>query len=461
MKLDVAITDVSQSKKDLVIEVSADEVKAEFEKTYDAFARRAKVPGFRPGRVPLSVIRQRFSKDVKDEVIGRLLPHALQHAIYDRQLRVVGEPDINPDEISIREGEALKFKASVEILPDFELKPYKELHAIKRVSRVTDEDVERVIERWRESAAEFVPVEDRGAQDGDFVSIDLVGKYVETPEAEDLKADNVQIELGSENVQPEFTENLRDVKAGDLRQFRVAYKEGFSSQGLAGKTLDFNATVVAVRKKELPELDDDFAQGFGEYSTIAQMREKVRENLLKNAEQQADLRLREDLLGQILGAYDFEVPPSLVEHQATERTRELAYHLVQNGMPPQRLQEIDWSERMNDARTQAAREVRAALIVGRIGEAEGVKITEEELDAEIERIAESRGVPFEHLKERLTKDDALSSIESRLRYQKALDVVVNSADVTVEELTENYEAEQTKIRADVVGESQAAEKSTA
>jgi trigger factor len=450
LKLEVVVTDVSQCKKDLAVEVAAEEVKAQFDKAYDAYARYVKVPGFRPGRVPRGVIKQRFSKEVKDEVIGELLPHALQHAVVDHKLRVIGEPRLN--DVSVSEGEPLKFNVSIEVLPEFELQEYKGLKATKRVPRVTEEDVERVIERWRENAVEFVPVEDRPSQDGDFVSVNLVGKYFqaegqaegEAPQAheqEDLKADGVEIELGGEGVQQEFNENLRGVKPDDVREFRVAYPEDFNSKGLAGKTLDFTATVAAVRQKELPELDDDFAQDFGEYETLQEMRDKVRENLAKNAEEQAESKLRDNLLEQILSGYDFEVPSILVEQQAQDRVREFAYMLMRSGMPPQSVKDMNWEEQMNSARVQAVRDVRSAMVVSQIGEAEGVEVSPDEIDAEIERMAESTGETAEQLKARLTREEAVSSIENRLRYQKSLDAVVRNAEITIEEITEEQRQE--------------------
>jgi trigger factor len=255
-------------------------------------------------------------------------------------------------------------------------------------------------------------------------------------EQEDLKADGVEIELGGEGVQPEFNENLRGVKADDVREFRVAYPEDFNSKGLAGKTVDFTATVAAVRQKELPELDDDFAQDFGEYETLQEMRDKVRENLAKNAEEQAESKLRENLLEQILSGYDFEVPSILVEQQAQDRVREFAYMLMRSGMPPQSVKEMDWEEQMSSARVQAVRDVRSAMVVSQIGDAEGVKVGQDEIDAEIERMAESTGEAAEQLKARLTRDEAVSSIENRLRYQKSLDAVVRNAEIAVEEITE-------------------------
>ncbi len=442
MKVDVVVTDVSQCKKDLAVEVPAEEVKKEYEKAYDAYVRYVKVPGFRPGRVPRGVIKQRFSKEVKEEVIGQLLPHALQHVVVDHKLKIVGDPRI--DDISISEGEVLKFKASIEVIPEFELREYKGLKVTKRIAPVSDEDVDQVIERWRENMAEFVPIEDRPSQNGDFVSINLVGKYVVAEgeeEQEDLVADDVQIELGSEDVQPEFNENLLGVQAGDVREFRVVYPEDFGSKGLAGKTLDFTATVVALREKELPELDDEFAKDFGEYETIQEMRDKVREMLVKQAENQADSRLRESLLEQILNDYDFEVPSVLVEQQASDRVREFAYSLIRMGMPPQSAQSIDWAERMKDAREQAIRDVRSALVVSRIGDKEDIKVSKDEIDAEIAQMAAASGEDVDQLKARLTRDDAISSIENRVRYQKSLDVVVGNAEITIEEITEETETE--------------------
>ncbi|MGE0883841.1 MAG: trigger factor [Blastocatellales bacterium] len=440
--MDVVVTDVSQCKKDLAVEVPAEEVKKEYEKAYDAYVRYVKVPGFRPGRVPRGVIKQRFSKEVKEEVIGQLLPHALQHVVVDHKLKIVGDPRI--DDISISEGEVLKFKASIEVIPEFELREYKGLKVTKRIAPVSDEDVDQVIERWRENMAEFVPIEDRPSQNGDFVSINLVGKYVVAEgeeEQEDLVADDVQIELGSEDVQPEFNENLLGVQAGDVREFRVVYPEDFGSKGLAGKTLDFTATVVALREKELPELDDEFAKDFGEYETIQEMRDKVREMLVKQAENQADSRLRESLLEQILNDYDFEVPSVLVEQQASDRVREFAYSLIRMGMPPQSAQSIDWAERMKDAREQAIRDVRSALVVSRIGDKEDIKVSKDEIDAEIAQMAAASGEDVDQLKARLTRDDAISSIENRVRYQKSLDVVVGNAEITIEEITEETETE--------------------
>jgi trigger factor len=435
LKLQVDVADLSQCRKDLIVEVPVEEVKEAYEKTYGVYARHVKAPGFRPGRVPREIIKQRFAKEVRDEVINDLVPHALQHAIVENRLRVVGDPQIA--DFSFNEGEPMKFRATIEVLPEFELKEYKGLKLTKRVAAVTDEDVERALDHLRQSAAEFIPVEDRESHDGDFVSVNLVGKYVEPPEEEDLKSDDVQIEIGGENVQPEFGENLRGVRAGDVREFRVEYPEDFSAKGLAGKTLDFTATVIAVREKEAPELDDEFARDFGDYENLQQLRDRIRENLTASAEARADADLREQAVKRILEDYDFEVPSSLVEPQTAERAREFAYVLMRNGVPPQTIKELDWEARMNEFRPLAERDIRMALVFAQIAEAEKVEVSGWEVDAEIESMAASSGEPASQLKARLTKDDSLSSIENRIRHQRALEAVIKHAEVTVESFNED------------------------
>ncbi len=451
MKLEVAVEDISQCVKDLSVEIPAEAVKVEYDKAYDAYQRYVKVPGFRPGRVPRGVVKQRFGKEVKDEVVKQLLPHALEHAIRDQKLRVISEPALL--DCTVSEGEPMKFKVSVEVLPEFELKEYKGLKATKRVMLVSDEDVEKTLQSWRERAAQLVPVEDRPSQMGDVVAVNLAGKYVEPREEEDLKAEDVPIELGAAGTHETFNENLTGVKAGDVREFRVAYPEDFTSSGLAGKTLDFTATVAAVRQKDVPDLDDDFAREFSEFGTMAELRDGVRESLSRNQMQSADVALRNDLLEQILQGYDFEVPPSIVEQQAAENAREFAYMLLRNGLSPESIKSWDWDEHVKKERERVVPQLRATMIASKIGQAEDVGVSQDEVDAEIARLADSTGEPFAQLKARLTKEESLSSIESRLLYQKALDVIVNNAEITVEEVT----SEQEKAKANM--ESQAAQQS--
>ncbi|MBO0719443.1 MAG: trigger factor [Blastocatellia bacterium] len=438
MKLAVEVVEISQSKKDLRIEVDRAEVKAELEKAYENLARNVKIPGFRPGHVPTGIVKQRFEKEVKEDVTHRLVEHALSHAIIDNRLRLVGQPRIG--ELTLGEGESLKFKATIEVLPDFELKSYKGLSAKKVIKPVLDNDVENVLQRWRDEAAEFVPIEDRPAQDGDFLALSLNGKYADEPG--EIKTDDLQIELGSDHNQSEFNENLRGVKAGDKRQFSVSYPEDFGSKKVAGKTVDFTIEVVAVREKELPELDDEFAREYAERETLQQLRDDIKADLMRGAEARAEISMNNDLLAQVTSGYDFEVPESMVEEHSMQMVREFTSDLVRQGYSQEQIRAIDWVEQMKKLREQAVKDLRTFLVLARIADAEGIRVSDEELDHEILRMAHEQGERFEQLKARLTKEDALSSIEGRLTNLKALGVIAKSAEVTVEELSEEPDLEK-------------------
>lgn len=439
MKVEVAVAEGSDSRKDLTIEVPADEVKAEFNKSYQSFLRFAKVPGFRPGHVPLAVVKQRFAKDIKDSILEQLLPHALQHAIQDRNLRVIGTPDIT--DISLTEGEPFRFKASVEVIPDFTLKPYIGLKLTKQVVKVTDQTIEDLIENLRNSAAQLVPVEDRPSETGDTVAVNLIGKYVEPAEPEDLKADDVSIELGADGVQVEFNENLTGVRADDSRTFRVVYPTDFTSPGLAGKTIDFTAQVVAVRRRELPPLDDDFARQFDESLTLDAWRKQVRENVIASELAEADRRLRDSAIREVAKDYDFVVPATLIEQHAAALMRELAQRLMRSGVSPEAARQMNWQERYTEARVMAERDIRASLVLDRIADDENIEVEDDDIDAEIEKIAAPDSEAIEAVRARLTKEGAVSSIENRLRHRKTVDFIVEKGDVTTEEVSEAQKRE--------------------
>jgi trigger factor len=434
LKVEVAVIDISPSRKELTIEVGADTVRAEYEKAYEAYSRHAKVPGFRPGRVPRSVLRQRFGKELKGEVLSQLVPHAVSHAVSEQKIHAVGEPSIAMEEISLAEGEPLRFKAGFDIIPDFELGTYRGLALTRRLVTVGEEDVERVLSYMQSTNAEFVPVEDRASEMGDIVSVNLVGKYLDPPEGEDLKTDDLEIELGAEGVQTSFNEHLTGVRPGDVRTFEVHYPEDFSSAGLAGKKISFTANVTTVRRKELPPLEE-LAEQIREGQTLDELRADVRRTLESNAEADADRRAREELLTILLQDLTFEIPEKLVRGQKEMRSRQYLQHLFSSGLPMEQLRQIDLAGEMDKLGAMAERELRAALVMNRIAEAEKISITEEDLDAEIERRAAAAQTTPEALIARLTKEDRLSTIEDGLIYEKTLQFLLEQAQVTTETIS--------------------------
>ena len=455
MNLQVAISDVAECQKELAIEIGADDVREEYVKAYDAYARYAKVPGFRQGNVPKSVIKQRFAKEIKGEVIQQIVPHALGHVVEDHKLRVIGNPEVNPDEIQLREGEPLKFKARVTILPEFELLPYKGLKVVRKTAKVTDEAVDEALKEIREHSAQLVPVEDRASQAGDFVSVNLTGKYIDPVEEEDLSTDDLSIEIGAEGVQPEFSEALTGTKEGDVRTFTVKYPEDFTSKGLAGKTLEFTATVTAVKFKELPALDDDFAREVAEehkedYTTLAGMRDSLKKNIEAHAKADAEARLRDSLLEEIVKGYEFPLPAPLVDSQVRSRLNDFVQRLVRSGVPPQAVKSLNWEERRAEEARRAENDVRIALILGEIADKEQILITQEDVDVEVERIATEMGRPLDVVEEHLTKNGHMTSIQNRLRSDKVISFLVGAAVISDEEFVEEFKED---LAQELLGES--------
>ncbi len=244
------IVDVSATRKEIKIEVAPEDVRAEFERVTGEFARGANVPGFRKGHAPLGVIRTRYKKEIRSEVLQKIIPAAVNQAIGESGLAVIGEPDVHLDNQGLDNfgQEPIAIHTHVEVLPEVTLGQYKGLEGVRRVRPVSEETINRVIEDLRESSASLQPVEERGAEPGDTLTLDVRGRYIDPPEAEDVKAEDVELVIGGEGVLAEFNDNLTGARTDDARTFTVKYPEDFKAQGLAGKEIEYTATVTAVRR---------------------------------------------------------------------------------------------------------------------------------------------------------------------------------------------------------------------
>jgi trigger factor len=446
------LIDISPTSKEIKIEIEADTVRAAYDQISDRFAQQATVPGFRPGHAPRSVVRTRFKDQIRSEVLQELVPQAVQDAISEHSLNAIGEPDLhldNSEGLGKLGTEPISLHVHVEVLPEVTLGEYKGLEAARRVRPVGDADIERVIEGLRDTSASLQPVEDRGAEIGDTVTVNFRGKFVETPDAEDINVDEVDVELGGAGVQQEFTDNLLGVRTDEARTFTVDYPEDFSSKGLAGKKVEYTATVTAVRRKELPVLDDDWAKSLGdEFESLANLREKIREDLQKRASVESDNHLRSEVMRKLIEAHPFEVPQTLSEHQANNRLESAVRDMIGRGIDP-RAQEINWDGVREQLKAQAEFDVRGSMLLETIAEQEKIEVSGEEIEAEINLIAEGSRQTPEQVRAALTKQGGTTSIADRLRNRKALDLIVENARVTDEEWREEQMEE--------VGESAATE----
>lgn len=441
------VINVSDTRKELKIEIEPDVVRAAYDRISDTVAKNANVPGFRRGHAPRSFIRKRFKEAIEGEVMQELLPNAINEAIGEHSLAVIGQPNLQPDKTEGLDKlgqEALKVQVDVEVFPEFKLGEYRGLEAERRVRPVKDEDVEEVLAGLRESSASLQPVEDRGAELGDTVTVNINGKFVETPEAEDINVEDVDIQLGGAGVQPEFTENLLGVKPDDEKAFTVNYPEDFSSKGLAGKRLDYTAKVTAVRLKELPELDDEWAQSMGEdLDSLDTLRGKIREDLAQRATGEATNTLRSELLQKLVDAHPFEVPQSLLEHQTNQNLQSVVRNMIDHGMDP-RSQEFDWEKARDSMKDQAERDLRGSLLLDRIAEEEKIEVSDEEVNTEIKAYAQAMRQSEAQVRSALTKQGGERSIADRLRNRKALELLVENARVTDAEWIAPTETESDK-----------------
>jgi trigger factor len=427
------VVDVSPTRKELKIELSAEDVRAEYDRVTQEYARGASVPGFRKGHAPAAVVRTRYKKDIQTDVLQRMIPDAVTRAMHETGVEPIGQPDIHLDNQGLDKfgQEPISLHAHVEVMPVVPLGEYKGLEASRRLRPITDETVEEVIQNLREASASLQPVEDRGAEDGDTVTIDVQGRYVDPPEEEDINASEVNVVIGGENVLDDFNEHLRGTRADEVKTFTVVYPSNYNAAGLAGKTVEYTATVTAVRRKEVPEMDDEWVKSLGEeeVDTVEKLRERVRENLSKNAENESEHRLRDEVLGKLIGGNQFEVPETLVEYQSNQLLQSTVNDMMRRGVDP-RSGELNWDALREVVRARAEDDLRGSLLLERVAEEEGIEVSGEEIESEILRLAEGMNQTPEQVRAALTKQGGERSIADRLRNRKALDLIVENAVVS-------------------------------
>jgi trigger factor len=412
-------------RRELDLEIPADEVSKAMERVAKEFAKVARVPGFRPGKAPITLIRKRFADDIKGEVLQSLVPERVEKAVSEQKLTPVSQPKV--EQLDFNDGQPLKFRAVFEVLPEFELGNYKDLQLEMPVMDVVDEDVTKTLEDMRERAAAFAPAEGRPVQDGDYVQLKLTG----TPEGEGepLQADSVLCHIGAEETMAPFNENLRGVNIGDHKDFDVPYPADYPDAKLGGKTYHYSVDVLGIKTKKLPELNDDFAKDVSDATTLDELNKKIREGLEHQRDHKQKDLLHEKVLGEIVKLHDFPVPQSLVEHQMDVRLERVVRSLAQQGVDP-RAVNIDWVSLRKRNEDRAKDDVKAELIVDRIATAENIDVTEEEVEHELHHLAGHSNESAEAIRARLTKQGTLDRIKAKLRSDKTLDWLAQNARVS-------------------------------
>ena len=417
------------TKREIEVEIPAEEVNRETQALIQKYQKVARISGFRRGHVPASIIKQRFSEEIKTDVVEALIPKYFKREADRLGMHPVSQARVT--DLHVHDGEPLKFKAAFEVLPEIKLEGYKELRADKPEIAVPENDVEQALADLREQHAKFEPIEGRALADGDFAQASLDGHPKNPEEAgEDAKPvhmDEVLVEIGGKNTMPEFTENLRGANVGDEKTFDVHYPDDAQDKRLAGKTFVYTVKVGAVKKKILPELNEEFAKQLGEFANVDELKKRIREQMEAERMHEAEHKAKDKLVEELIKRNDFEVPDALIEQQIDIRLERGLRALAAQGFSAEHMKQMDLPRLRAGQRDQAIHDVKAALLLEKVADVENVQVSDEEMDAEVDSLAKQTKQTAETIRTRLTRDGGLDRIRSRIRNEKTLEFLYHQS----------------------------------
>jgi len=428
------LKEVSPTQREIKIEVDADTLKEAYGRVSQKYAKRANVPGFRKGYAPLDVVRLRFKEEIKNEVLAEVLPTKVTEAIQEYKLNPLTEPHLHFDDhenIKVNGSQPISLHVHVEVMPEIPEPKYEDLEVTRRVKPVEDSEVEDLIANRLQRDAALIPVEGRKSEIGDTVIADLEGRFDDDPNGEPITATDLEVVLGDEVIEKSFTENLAGVEEDDEKEFTVAYPAEFSSPALAGKTVHYKAKIKSVGKTETPEMNDEWARTLDEgYESLADLRKKLRSDLEKYAETDADARLRNNAIAKLIEQNTFEVPNALIESQARNLLNNFAEDLQSRGVNLKTVQDDFVQMAYHQMRTQAERDVRGAMLLEKVAEKEKVEVTQDEIDDELGKMAEYYRTTADEIRKTFEKQGSLDNIKNNLRTRKAIEALISKAKVT-------------------------------
>ncbi len=415
--------DVNATRKTVRVEIPTDVVNTEIDRIARDYSRKARVPGFRPGKTPPRVIKQRFKHEILHDVAHDLIPRAIDDALQAQGLEPVDTPDVR--DVNIDENQPLTFTASFDTLPAFDPGDLSTI-AFRRASpAINDEAVEASMQRLRDRAARFEPVEGRGIDHGDTAVVDLERRDA-AGKGESHK--DVPIELGAKANPPGFDEQLLGLEPGAAKTFDIHYPSDYPIGELAGTTVSYTVAVKGLKRRVLPELDDEFAKDLGEFETLDALRARVREDLEHEAKHAAEREDRGELMKQLAARLPFEVPASMVEREVDRRLEDFARRLIDQNVDP-RQAGIDWNAFRESQREVAKEAVAAALVLDEITRREKLEVADEEVEREIARYAERSGRTPAAVRAALEKEGGLARVQASLRREKSIDFAMARATI--------------------------------
>jgi trigger factor len=408
--------------RELVLDIPPEDVSKAYRNVTANYRKYAKIPGFRAGKVPESVVRRRFAAEIRKEVIDGLLPERFNKAVLELGVKPVGQPQVT--ELTVEDGAPLHMKAVFEFIPEFSIEGYQSVIVEKPSVEITEEEFAREMEQLRESRATIEPVEeDRGLADGDWAQISYTGQIVGDADSAPVAGEDTLVEIGGKDTVEAFNAALRDVKPGQELKAEVIYPGDHPEPKLAGKTVSYDIVVKAIKKRTLPELDDAFAKELGPYESFAELETRVREHLANRKRRSVEGETKDRLFAALTGRYTFPVPESLIQEKIDARLERGLRALAAQGMDTEQMRKLDFARLRAAQREGATAEVKTTVLLDRIAHEENILVSDEELDHELELAAVQSGEPLETLRSRLTQDGGLARIREQLRYEKTASIL--------------------------------------
>jgi trigger factor len=428
--------DVSPTRKQLVFEIPTEVVETEIERVTRKYGQSARLPGFRPGKAPARLVRQRYKDQILHDVMHDLIPHAIDDAMRERGLEPVDTPAVR--DVTLDEGVPLRFTADFETVPPIDPIDYGGITLRRSPIAVADEAVASMLERLRERHARYEPVEGRVSRAGDVLTADLARRVVnavpageaagtQAPGAAERHAD-VTIEIGGAANPPGFDTEITGLEAGAEKTFTIVFPADYAVAALAGTEVEYVISVKAIKAKVLPALDDEFAKDLGEFDSLDALRERVRHDLQHDGERSQEREVRNDLLRQLAARVTFEAPDALVDREVDRRTEDLVRQVMEQGVDPLKAG-IDWEQFRERQRESSRETVKSLLVLDDIARREAIQVSDAEVDAEVARLAEHTGRTAAAVRARLEKEGGLSRLRAMMRRDRSVDHVMSRATI--------------------------------
>jgi trigger factor len=421
--------------REIEIEVPADEVNKAYRSVLKRYQKLARIPGFRPGKVPETVLRSRFAAGIREEVVEAVVPAHFRTAIEQKRLHPVSQPQVT--DLHLEEGQPLRFKAAFEVVPEFSIDGYQDVKVDKPDTELTETEYTAELDRIRDGHAKMEPVnEDRGLADGDWAQIsftgDLEGEAAEpqeggepaSPTPQPIEGKDVSVEIGGKDTVQAFTDALRGSKPGQELKFEVTYPGDFGQKRLAGKTVAYKVEVKGIQTKVQPDLNDEFAKELGSYESLEDFTKQLREHLAADKKHRLLTDTRNRLMDALAGKFQFPLPEALVQNQIDTRLERGLRALAAQGMRPEDLRKLDFDRLREAQRESAASEVKSTLVLDRIADVENIQVSDEEVERELQVISLQTREPLESLRDRLKSEGTLARIREQLRREKTGNLLI-------------------------------------